>query len=80
MPFIDNNQITEDHVIPLAKGGANSVKNLVLTPHWVNKLKGSMDKDQFMKYLKEHGLPYKKSFKDWLRSSDQPKKIGKKTE
>lgn len=66
MPFIEKGQISEDHVVPQSQGGISALPNLVLTPVWVNQMKGNMSKKEFMKFLKENGLPYKKSLRDYL--------------
>lgn len=46
-----------DHVHPLARGGKDNVGNLVASCKPCNEIKGAMEYDVFMEYVKSVGVP-----------------------
>jgi CRISPR/Cas system Type II protein with McrA/HNH and RuvC-like nuclease domain len=66
IPFIEKGLVSEDHVIPRSKNGDDDPGNLVLVPSWVNSMKADMNAKDFVQYLKDSKLPYKKNLKDYL--------------
>lgn len=48
----DLEDLTVDHIVPLAKGGKNVIENYQLAHKACNEEKGSMMPDEFMRQLK----------------------------
>lgn len=61
MPFIEQGLVSEDHVVPKAKGGKDEIDNKALVPEWVNQMKKDMSSEEFRSFLTGHGLPTKRA-------------------
>lgn len=65
-PFVEQNMVSIDHIIPRAKGGTDRDENLCLVPMWVNTFKADMSVADFKIWLKENGFPVKTTLADWF--------------
>ena len=45
--IIEDDDFTIDHIVPISKGGTNSLDNLAPVHIWCNQMKGNMLKDEF---------------------------------
>ena len=41
-----------DHIIPIANGGDNAIENIQIVTKQINRMKGSMDNEQFVEMCK----------------------------
>lgn len=65
---------TVDHVIPISKGGKDSLENLVCCCHRCNRLKGTMSYQFFIKTIKKVGQANLERYLKELKKPKKPKK------